>query len=53
LGLVIAAFCYEHSIVKPHDLSRLGRAFFTINGFIGIALFTCALLDLMVRGLAM
>ncbi|MGW0554863.1 menaquinone biosynthesis prenyltransferase MqnP [Streptomyces sp. NPDC002926] len=53
LGLVIvaAAFLYEHSIVTPHDLSRLNRAFFTVNGFIGIALFGCALLDLLVRGL--
>ncbi|AZM54760.1 4-hydroxybenzoate octaprenyltransferase [Streptomyces sp. WAC 01529] len=53
LGLVIvaAAFLYEHSIVKPHDLSRLDRAFFQVNGFIGIALFVCALLDLLVRGL--
>ncbi|WP_306326051.1 menaquinone biosynthesis prenyltransferase MqnP [Streptomyces venezuelae] len=53
VGLVIvaAAFCYEHSIVKPHDLSRLNRAFFTVNGFIGMALFVCALLDLLVRGL--
>ncbi|MFG2098152.1 menaquinone biosynthesis prenyltransferase MqnP [Streptomyces sp. NPDC048612] len=54
LGLVIvaAAFLYEHTIVKPHDLTRLNRAFFQVNGFIGIALFVCALLDLMVRGLA-
>ncbi|RII22149.1 4-hydroxybenzoate octaprenyltransferase [Streptomyces sp. YIM 130001] len=53
IGLVIvgAAFLYEHSIVRPHDLSRLNRAFFTVNGFIGIALFVCALLDLLVRGL--
>ncbi|WP_329021974.1 menaquinone biosynthesis prenyltransferase MqnP [Streptomyces sp. NBC_00690] len=53
VGLVIvaAAFAYEHSIVRPHDLSRLNRAFFTVNGFIGIALFVCALLDLVVRGL--
>lgn len=53
IGLVIvaAAFLYEHTIVKPHDLSRLNRAFFTVNGFIGIALFGCALLDLLVRGL--
>ncbi|MEU8786504.1 menaquinone biosynthesis prenyltransferase MqnP [Streptomyces sp. NPDC048637] len=53
LGLVIvaAAFLYEHTIVKPHDLSRLNRAFFQVNGFIGIALFVCALLDLLVRGL--
>ncbi|MGW0698855.1 menaquinone biosynthesis prenyltransferase MqnP [Streptomyces sp. NPDC002867] len=53
LGLVIvaAAFLYEHTIVRPHDLSRLNRAFFTVNGFIGMALFVCALLDLVVRGL--
>ncbi|MEW2525471.1 menaquinone biosynthesis prenyltransferase MqnP [Streptomyces sp. NPDC047071] len=53
LGLLIVAgaFLYEHSIVRPHDLSRLNRAFFQVNGFIGIALFVCALLDLLVRGL--
>lgn len=55
LGLLIVAgaFAYEHSIVKPGDLSRLNRAFFTVNGFIGIALFCCALLDLVVRGLSL
>ncbi|WP_037574909.1 menaquinone biosynthesis prenyltransferase MqnP [Phaeacidiphilus oryzae] len=53
LGLVVTfvAFCYEHTIVKPHDISRLNRAFFQVNGFIGIALFVFALIDLLVRGL--
>ncbi|MFD5097706.1 menaquinone biosynthesis prenyltransferase MqnP [Streptomyces albidochromogenes] len=51
LVVVAVAFLYEHTIVKPHDLSRLNRAFFSTNGFIGIALFVCALLDLLVRGL--
>jgi 4-hydroxybenzoate polyprenyltransferase len=53
LGLVIVAgaFVYEHTIVRPHDLSRLSRAFFSVNGFIGIGLFVCALLDLLMRGL--
>jgi len=53
LGLVVVAgaFLYEHTIVRPRDLSRLNRAFFQVNGFIGIALFACALLDLLVRGL--
>jgi 4-hydroxybenzoate polyprenyltransferase len=51
LAIVVAAFLYEHSIVRPGDLSRLNRAFFSVNGFIGIALFVCALLDLAVRGL--
>lgn len=53
LVVVAAAFLYEHTIVRPHDLSRLNRAFFTVNGFIGIALFVCALLDLVVRGLTL
>jgi 4-hydroxybenzoate polyprenyltransferase len=48
---VAGAFLYEHSIVKPHDLSRLNRAFFTVNGVIGITLFVFALLDLIARGL--
>ncbi|MCL7491982.1 menaquinone biosynthesis prenyltransferase MqnP [Streptomyces sp. MCA2] len=51
LAIVAVAFLYEHTIVKPHDLTRLNRAFFQVNGFIGIALFVCALLDLLVRGL--
>ncbi|GAA2259768.1 4-hydroxybenzoate octaprenyltransferase [Streptomyces amakusaensis] len=51
LVVVAVAFCYEHTVVKPHDLSRLNRAFFTVNGFIGISLFGFALLDLLVRGL--
>ncbi|MGW1767636.1 menaquinone biosynthesis prenyltransferase MqnP [Streptomyces sp. NPDC002073] len=51
LLLVAAAFLYEHTIVTPHDLSRLNRAFFTVNGFIGMALFVFALADLVVRGL--
>lgn len=53
LLIVVAAFLYEHTIVKPNDLSRLNRAFFTVNGFIGIALFVCAVLDLAVRGLTL
>lgn len=51
LAVVAGAFLYEHSIVKPHDLSRLNRAFFTVNGIIGITLFVFALLDLIARGL--
>jgi 4-hydroxybenzoate polyprenyltransferase len=52
IGLVVtaAAFAYEHAIVTPSDLSRVNRAFFTANGFVGIALFVFALADLVVRG---
>jgi 4-hydroxybenzoate polyprenyltransferase len=53
LGLLVVAgaFVYEHSLLRPDDLSRLNRAFFTVNGFVGIALFCFALLDLVARGL--
>jgi 4-hydroxybenzoate polyprenyltransferase len=50
LGLVAVLFAYEHLIVTPTDWSRLNRAFFTLNGFIGIALFAFALVDLVVHG---
>lgn len=45
------AFVYEHALVRPDDLSRVNRAFFTVNGFVGIWLFVWALADLAVRGL--
>jgi len=50
-GLLVTAvaFGYEHAIVRPGDLSRVNRAFFTANGFVGIALFAFALLDLVPR----
>ena len=52
VGLVLTAvaFAYEHAIVKATDLSRVNRAFFTANGFVGIALFAFALVDLLNRG---
>jgi 4-hydroxybenzoate polyprenyltransferase len=51
IGLLLTAiaFGYEHAIVKPDDLSRVNRAFFTANGFVGIALFVFALVDLTYR----
>ena len=35
-GIVVVAalLAYEHSLVKPHDLSKLDAAFFTVNGYI-------------------
>jgi len=53
LGLAITAavLVYEHLIVRADDLSRVNRAFFTANGFVGIQLFAFALADLIVQGL--
>ena len=36
---VAALLIYEHSLVRPDDLSKVDVAFFTINGFIGITYF--------------
>lgn len=42
LALTAIAFVYQHRIVTPTDLSKVNRAFFTSNGFVGIALFLFA-----------
>jgi 4-hydroxybenzoate polyprenyltransferase len=41
IGLIIstALLIWEHRLVQPDDLSKLGVAFFNINGFISITLF--------------
>ena len=52
LASTALVLCYEHVIVRPHDLSRVNRSFFTANGVIGIGLFAFALADLIVHGLA-
>ncbi len=46
VALTALVLVYEHAIVKPDDLSRVNRAFFTANGVIGILLFVFALADL-------
>ena len=49
LALTAAAFVYQHRIVSPTDLSRVDRAFFTSNGFVGLALGAAGVLDLVLR----
>ena len=46
--VVAALLFYEHSLVKPKDLSRINIAFFTINGIISIGLMGITLLDIFV-----
>ncbi len=52
VALTGAVLVYEHAIVRPADLSRVNRAFFTANGVIGIGLFAFALVDLLTHGLS-
>jgi 4-hydroxybenzoate polyprenyltransferase len=36
IGVVAAMLVYEHSLVKPNDLSKINAAFFTVNGYISL-----------------
>jgi len=47
LGAVALLLAYEHSLVKPSDLSRVNAAFFTVNGFISILFFLTWAADLL------
>jgi 4-hydroxybenzoate polyprenyltransferase len=38
----------EHSIVKPNDLSKVGLAFFTINGIISVLIGTLGIVDVFI-----
>ncbi|HEU5317786.1 MAG TPA: UbiA-like polyprenyltransferase [Chloroflexota bacterium] len=51
LGVVIAAalLLYEHSLLRPNDLSRLNLAFFNVNGYIALVLFAAVVGDIALR----
>ncbi len=46
---VIALLLYEHSLVRPNDLSKLNAAFFTMNGVISVLFFVFVAGDLLLR----
>src|SRR5262249_44627628 len=37
IAVVAALLTYEHSLVKPNDLSKLDAAFFAMNGYISLS----------------
>jgi 4-hydroxybenzoate polyprenyltransferase len=39
---------YEHSLVKPHDLSKINLAFFTVNGIISMILMVVTIVDIFI-----
>lgn len=45
VAVVASLLAYEHSLVKPGDLSRLDAAFFTMNGVISITFFLIVLAE--------
>lgn len=46
---VMLLLLYEHSLVRPNDLSKLNAAFFTMNGVISVLFFLFVAADLLVR----
>ena len=46
---VILLLLYEHSLVRPNDLSKLNAAFFTMNGVISVLFFMFVAGDLLLR----
>jgi len=48
IGVFIIAglLFYEHSLVKPKDLSKINTAFFTVNGIISMGLMGVTLIDI-------
>lgn len=39
VGMVGVLLIYQHTLVKPNDLSRMNAAFFTTNAFVSVLLF--------------
>ena len=39
IAAVAGLLVYEHSLVKPDDLSRVNAAFFTVNGYVSVLFF--------------
>lgn len=48
VAAVAAMLLYEHSLVKPGDLSKLDAAFFNMNGYISVTIFLFTLADALV-----
>jgi 4-hydroxybenzoate polyprenyltransferase len=46
IALAAGALFYQHRLVSPTDLSRIHAAFFSMNGFISVALFVATWLSL-------
>ncbi len=44
-GLAVVLLVVEHLLVNPTDLSKVGMAFFTINGIISLIIGTLGIVD--------
>jgi 4-hydroxybenzoate polyprenyltransferase len=49
VAAVVALLIYEHGLVKPHDLSRVNAAFFTVNGYVSLLFFAFWAADILIH----
>jgi 4-hydroxybenzoate polyprenyltransferase len=49
LAAITMLFIWEHSLVTPHDLSRLNLAFFNVNGYISLTIFVATVAAIWLR----
>ncbi|HEX4770953.1 MAG TPA: UbiA-like polyprenyltransferase [Bryobacteraceae bacterium] len=49
VAAVVALLVYEHGLVKPHDLSRVNAAFFTVNGYVSLLFFAFWAADILLH----
>jgi 4-hydroxybenzoate polyprenyltransferase len=49
IAATLVALVYQHTIVRPGDLSRVNAAFFTANGFVSVTLCLCGVAQVLAR----
>jgi 4-hydroxybenzoate polyprenyltransferase len=49
IAAVVILLVYEHGLVKPHDLSRVNAAFFTVNGYVSLLFFAFWAADILLQ----
>ena len=47
---IAGVLAYEHAIVRPSDLSRIGKAFFDLNGWVSLGYLAGTLVDVLLLG---
>jgi 4-hydroxybenzoate polyprenyltransferase len=49
VALIVALLLYEHSLVRPTDLSKVNVAFFTLNGYVSVLFFVFWAADILLN----
>ncbi len=44
-GVITGVLAYEHSLVRPDDLSKIDKAFFDLNGYVSLVFFAAVALS--------